>query len=55
MGHLGVKTLVLEKYDEPMYSARAQLLNSRTMELMLRWDTCDALRKISLTLYGAQV
>lgn len=45
LGLHGIKTLVLEKHDEPMYSARAQLLNSRTMELMLRWDTCDALRK----------
>ncbi|MED7789599.1 FAD-dependent monooxygenase [Francisella sp. 19X1-34] len=45
LGLHGIKTLVLEKHDEPMYSARAQFLNSRTMELMLRWDTCDALRK----------
>lgn len=41
----GIKTLVLEKHDEPMYCARAQFLNPRTMEFMLRWDTCDAMRK----------
>ncbi|WP_440683322.1 FAD-dependent monooxygenase [Cysteiniphilum halobium] len=45
LGLHGIKVLVLEKYETPLYSPRAQLLNSRTMEIMSRWGVGDILRK----------
>ncbi|MDF1759645.1 MAG: FAD-dependent monooxygenase [Coxiellaceae bacterium] len=44
LGLNGIKTLVLEKYDEPLVSPRAQSLNPRTMEFFMRWGVADALR-----------
>ncbi len=38
LGMQNIETLVLEKYSEPLLSPRAQSLNTRTMELMQRWQ-----------------
>lgn len=45
LGLNGIKTLVLEKYDTPLVSPRAQSLNSRTLEFFMRWGVADALRE----------
>ncbi len=43
-----VKTLILEKYENPLLSPRAQSLNERSMELLMRWGIADKLRENTL-------
>lgn len=38
-----VQTLILEKYNTPLLSPRAQSLNERSMELFLRWELAEKL------------
>ncbi len=44
LGLHGIKTLVLEKYEQPLVSPRAQSLSARTMEFFLRWGINQELR-----------
>ncbi|MED7819373.1 MULTISPECIES: FAD-dependent monooxygenase [unclassified Francisella] len=48
LGMQNIKTLVLEKYNTPLLSPRAQYLNSRTVSLLKRWGVLDNLSKESL-------
>jgi 4-hydroxyisophthalate hydroxylase len=48
LGMNNVKTLILEKYEHPLLSPRAQSLNERSMELFMRWGLADKLREQSL-------
>lgn len=43
-----VKTLILEKYQNPLLSPRAQFLNERTMELFMRWGIVEELKSKTL-------
>lgn len=38
LGLQKINTLILEKYDQPLHSTRAQSLSARTMEFFLRWN-----------------
>lgn len=40
-----IKTLILEKYETPLLSPRAQSLNERSMELFMRWGLVEKMRK----------
>jgi 2-polyprenyl-6-methoxyphenol hydroxylase-like FAD-dependent oxidoreductase len=48
LGMNHVKTLILEKYENPLLSPRAQSLNERSMELLMRWGVAENLRENSL-------
>lgn len=39
-----IKTLILEKHENPLLSPRAQSLNERSMEIFMRWKIADKLR-----------
>ncbi|MBS0350258.1 MAG: FAD-dependent monooxygenase [Proteobacteria bacterium] len=45
LGLQNIKTLILEKYNQPLHSTRAQSLSARTMEFMLRWKIDKELEK----------
>lgn len=40
-----VKTLIIEKHDQPLLSPRAQSLNERSMEFFIRWGLLEAMKK----------
>lgn len=44
LGLNNVKTLILEKHDAPLLSPRAQSLNERSMELLMRWGVVEKMR-----------
>ncbi|QIW11033.1 FAD-dependent monooxygenase [Francisella sp. LA112445] len=48
LGMQNIKTLVLEKYTNPLLSPRAQYLNSRTVSLLKRWGIFDKLSNQTL-------
>lgn len=48
LGMQNIKTLVLEKYSNPLLSPRAQYLNSRTISLLKRWGVFDKLSNQTL-------
>jgi 4-hydroxyisophthalate hydroxylase len=48
LGMNNVRTLILEKHEQPLLSPRAQSLNERSMELLMRWGIADKLRQQSL-------
>ncbi len=48
LGLNNVKTLILEKYDNPLLSPRAQSLSERSMELFMRWGLVDKMRASTL-------
>lgn len=48
LGLNNIKTLVLEKYDNPLLSPRAQSLNERSMELLMRWGLVEKMRESTL-------
>lgn len=48
LGLNNIKTLVLEKYANPLLSPRAQFLNTRSMELFMRWNIAKELRSRQL-------
>lgn len=45
LGLNNVKTLILEKHDAPLLSPRAQSLNERSMELLMRWGVVEKMRE----------
>lgn len=47
LGMQNIKTLILEKYQEPLLSPRAQGLNERTMELFMRWGIAQKMHESS--------
>lgn len=44
LGLHGIKTLILEKHDQPLLSPRAQSINARSMEFFMRWQLADQLK-----------
>ncbi len=48
LGLNNIKTLILEKYENPLLSPRAQSLNERSMELFMRWGLVDKMRASTL-------
>ncbi|WP_150467304.1 FAD-dependent monooxygenase [Francisella sp. SYW-9] len=48
LGMQNIKTLVIEKYNNPLLSPRAQYLNSRTVSLLKRWGVFDKLSSQTL-------
>ncbi|OGT39906.1 MAG: hypothetical protein A3E81_01960 [Gammaproteobacteria bacterium RIFCSPHIGHO2_12_FULL_36_30] len=44
LGLNNIKTLILEKHENPLLSPRAQSLNERSMEFFMRWKIADKLR-----------
>ena len=40
-----VKTLIIEKHDQPLLSPRAQSLNERSMEFFIRWGLLESMKK----------
>jgi 2-polyprenyl-6-methoxyphenol hydroxylase-like FAD-dependent oxidoreductase len=45
LGLQGINTLILEKYDQPLHTPRAQSLSARTMEFFMRWGIDTELEK----------
>lgn len=45
LGMHNVKTLILEKHDQPLLSPRAQSLNERSMEFFIRWGLLDKMKE----------
>jgi 2-polyprenyl-6-methoxyphenol hydroxylase-like FAD-dependent oxidoreductase len=43
-----INALILEKYDSPLLSPRAQSLNARSMEFFMRWGIADDLKSKQL-------
>ena len=52
LGQNNIKTLVLEKHEEPLLSPRATMLNGRTIELAMRWKLAGSLRDSSTSILG---
>src|SRR5438874_1521230 len=48
LGLNNIKTLILEKYPEPLLSPRAQSLNPRSMEFFMRWGIASVLKEKQL-------
>jgi 2-polyprenyl-6-methoxyphenol hydroxylase-like FAD-dependent oxidoreductase len=48
LGMQNIKTLVLEKHNEPLLSPRAQSLTARSMEFFMRWGINKKLRERAL-------
>ena len=44
LGLNNINTLILEKHPDPLLSPRAQSLNARSMEFLMRWKLADALK-----------
>ncbi len=48
LGYLGIKTLIIEKHNEPQFLPKAQMLNPRSMEFLRRMGLSDKLKQAKL-------
>lgn len=48
LGLNNIKTVILEKYGDPLLSPRAQFINARSAELLMRWDLAVKLKERNL-------